>query len=72
MKSIEVLQYQDPQIVSYEVMEDRSQMDHEYSLSDYGINLFINFNDIDNLPVELSPRIGSGANLNQGILSVLE
>ena len=59
MKSIEVLHYQDPQIVSYEVMEDRSQMYHEYSLSDYGINLFINFNDIDNLPVELSPRIGS-------------
>ena len=34
-------------------------MDQEYSLSDYGINLFINFNDVDNVPVELPPRIGS-------------
>ena len=43
MQLAAVIQYDDPKILSYQVMEDRSQMDEQFTLSDYKMNLYLNF-----------------------------
>ena len=45
MQLAAVIQYDDPNILSYQVMEDRSQMDEPYVLSDYNVNFYFNFFD---------------------------
>ena len=43
MQLAAVIQYDDPNILIYQVMEDRSQMDESFTLSDYNMNFYLNF-----------------------------
>ena len=55
---IEVVEYGDPQISSYEIMEDRSNMETALRLSDMHTNFVFGFMDKFLKPVELDPKIG--------------
>ena len=52
------MDFKDPEISSYTVLDNRGDMDEPVSIVDYGIKIFFFFNDQQATPIPLDPRIG--------------
>ena len=55
---VTVMDYKDPEISSYTVLDNRGDMDEAVSIVDYGIKIFFFFTDQQAIPIPLDPRIG--------------
>ena len=55
---IQVIDYDDPQISSYEVMEDRADMENPLVLGDSKIDFVVGFTNQAYELVEIDPRYG--------------
>ena len=55
---IQVLDYGEPQINSYEIMEDRADMEEAILLGESKVDFVVGFLNEAYVPVELDPRFG--------------
>ena len=55
---VALVEYQDPALSSYTVMEDRSKMKEALNLNEYGLQFFACFLGQNTEPIHLDPRIG--------------
>ena len=52
------MDYDDPQISSYEIMEDRAHMEEPLLLGDSKLDFVVGFVNLAFAPVEIDPRYG--------------
>ena len=58
IKSLAVINHDDPQIVSYGILEDRNRMTELLNAADYNLDFQVSFVDSNYLTVPLDSRIG--------------
>ena len=58
IKSLEVINYDDPQIVSYNILEDRKHMTEHLNAVDYNLDFVVSFLGPNYHSVPLDSRIG--------------
>ena len=58
MQLIAVISYQDPQISSFKIFENRSEMEEPINLTDGGMRIFFAMTDSKKTPIAIDPRIG--------------
>ena len=55
---LNVINFSDPQINSYTILDFRADMDSPMKLPDYNMKLFFGFSDLNGNPAPLDPKIG--------------
>ena len=58
MQLIAVISYQDPQISSFKIFENRSEMGEPINLTESGMRIFFSMTDSKKTPIAIDPRIG--------------
>lgn len=53
-----VMEYKDPQVVSYTILEDRTKMEEPINLEEMNFKFYFSLYGPDNTPTRLEERIG--------------